>query len=331
MRFEYLPPVLPLLVAVVAALWAPPAQAYITAPVPTIGQLSESTYITVVRVEKVSREKGIIIYRKVRDLKGSYPKDRIKHVFDLKHTPAHNGPGDVPVRPDETDWRYAVQWAQAGKTAVLFTRKYDPYGDFGHTYIDGCWYATMCPPRDWEFWYAIYADPGPLSRWHCGTPAQLVPAIEAVLAGKEAVLPVLAEGSKDDLRHGRAKIRGLRVSAALRDYDPKRDLVTGLLDAGMVPSLVRSLQDPNRDSRAAAARGLGLLGPVAKGAVPVLAEAVRNDGSGTVRMCAAEALAGIGPASHSALPALQAALHDPRMAQRKEVLAKITDVCHRLQ
>ena len=68
-----------------------------------------------------------------------------------------------------------MKWAEAGKTAILFTRKYDPFGDFGHTYIDGCWYATMCPPRDWEFWYAIYADPNLLNRWHCGTTDQLSP------------------------------------------------------------------------------------------------------------------------------------------------------------
>jgi hypothetical protein len=320
-----------LLCPFLGAFWALPAQAYITAPVATLGELSDSTYITLVRVEKVSQQKGIILYRKVRDLKGNYPKDAIKHVFDLKNTPPHKGLGDVPVRPDEQDWRYAIQWAKAGKTAVMFTRQYDPYGDFGHTYIDGCWYATMCPPRDWEFWYAIYADPGPLSRWHCGTPAQLVPALEALLGGKEAVVPVLAEGSKEDLRQGRAKIRGLKVGPAIQDYDPKRDLVTELLDEAMVPSLVKSVREGNRDQRAAAARELGLLGPGAKAAVPALAEAVRNDSSGTVRMGAADALAAIGAEAKSALPALEAALRDPRMAQRPEVLAKLTEVYKQLK
>src|SRR5262249_59593345 len=42
--------------------WAAPLQAYITAPRATVGlALSESTYITVVRVKKVSREKGVIV------------------------------------------------------------------------------------------------------------------------------------------------------------------------------------------------------------------------------------------------------------------------------
>src|SRR5687767_5001947 len=168
------------------------ALAYITSPVPTLGAaVSDSTYVTVIRVDKVSRENGVIVYTKVRDLKGKYPKDTIKHVFDLKSTPAHKGLGDVPVRPDEKDWKYALEWAEAGKVGVAFTRKYDPYGDFGHTFIDGCWYATMCPPRDWEFWYAIYSDANLLSRWHGGAPERLVPAVEALIAGKEAVVPVL--------------------------------------------------------------------------------------------------------------------------------------------
>jgi hypothetical protein len=311
--------------------WLPSARAYITNPVATLGQLSNSTHVTLVRVEKVSKEKGVIIFSKVRDLKGKYPKDTIKHVFDLKNTPAHKGPGDVPIRPDEKDWRHAVQWAEAGKTAVMFTLKYDPYGDFGHTYIDGCWYATMCPPRDWEFWYAIYTDPNLLSRWHCGTTGQLVAAVEAMLAGKPAVLPVLGEGTREDLRAGKARIRGLKVSTAIGDYNPKRDLVTEPFDKAMVPVLVKSLREANRDTRAASAVKLGLLGPEAKSAVAALADAVSDDPSGTVRMAAADALVGIGPDAKSALPALESALKDLMVVRQKEVLEKLTAVYNKLR
>jgi hypothetical protein len=309
-----------------ALLVTAPASAYITTPVTTLGAaVTDSTYVTIFRVEAVSREKGVIVYTKVRDLKGKYPRDTVKHVFDLKGTPAHKGSGDVPVRPDEKDWRYALQWAEAGKTAVLFTRKYDPFGDFGHTYIDGCWYATMCPPRDWEFWYTIYADTNLLSRWHAGTPARLIPAVEALVAGREAIVPVLGKGTKDDLRAGKAQTQGLRVSVALRDYAAARDLLTDPLDANALPALLKSLNSPTRDERAKATRTLALFGPAAKAAVPALADLVRDDASGTVRIAAAEALAAIGPDAKSALPALEAGLKDPRMAQRKEVLAKLAE------
>jgi HEAT repeat protein len=432
------------------------ADAYITAPVQSLGQLCESTYITLVSVEKFSKEKGVIIYRKVRDLKGTYPCERIRHAFDLKNTPQHKGPGDVPVRPDEVDWRYALDWAEAGKTAVVFSLKYDPYGDFGHTYIDRCWYATMCPARDWDFWWSIYSDPALLKRWHCGTTAQLAAAVELILAGKTAVVPTLVEGSRDELRQGRGKIQGLRVGAQLRDYNPDRDRVadflvkdlaailkdlesperrlrleglhaaasagsearaalskvlpliddsdeelrlaalgallriepanariasgarpflkhadpqrriqaleilsaipaeadpSGLLNCAaalleeadpqlrrrsslalarigkaatpVVGALAKLLKETDRELRILGAETLGRIGGEA--AVAALAETVRSDASGTVRMRAADSLARLGPAAKPARPALEAALNDPAMAQRPEVLEKIRE------
>src|SRR5438552_17622075 len=58
---------------------AAPAWAYIDAS-PTLGRVvKESTNIMVLRVEKVSKDKGVIIYTKVEDLKGKFPTDQIKH------------------------------------------------------------------------------------------------------------------------------------------------------------------------------------------------------------------------------------------------------------
>jgi hypothetical protein len=315
------------------ALWAPPLEAYITAPLATLGGVSaESTYVTVFEVDKVSLEKGVIVFKKVRDLKGKYPKDTVKHAFDLKNTPAHKGQGDVPIRPNKKDWDHALKWARPGKTALLFTRRYEPYGDFGHTYIDGCWYASMCPPRDWEHWYAIYSDSALLKQWHGGTLPQLIAGAERILAGKVAVLPVLAEGSVDDLRAGRAKLGGLRASTAIRGYEPKRNQVRWPLDDAAVAGLTKTLREAaSRDDRAGAADLIGLIGPRARLAVPALADAVRGDASGTVRMRAAEALIEMGKEAKSALPALEAGLKDPRMASRKEVLAKLAEALKKLQ
>jgi HEAT repeat protein len=297
-------------IGLLSAGWPRPAHGYITRPVQTLGQLCGwSTYVTEVRVEKVSKEKGIIVYRKVRDLKGKYPRDTIRHVFDLKNTPQHQGSGDVPVRPDEVDWKYAVGWAEVGKTAVVVALKYDPYGDFGHTYIDGLWYATMCPQRDWDLFYAIYSDPALLSRWHCGSPAQLVPAVEKMLAGKEAVLPVMVEGTRQELRLGRAKIKGLKVGLNIHDYNPQRDLVSSWVDKEMVPALIKSLQDSNRDTRAKAVRELGLIGPDARDAVPGLVAVVQGKDD-ELRLAALMALEQIGAEARAALPAFRAALKE---------------------
>ncbi len=313
---------------------ATPARAYITVPVVTLGAaLDDSTYVTLLRVEKVGREKGIVVFTKVRDLKGKYPKETIKHVFDLKGTPAHKGSGDVPVRPDAQDWKYAVEWAEPGKTAVFFSRKYDPFGDFGHVYIDGLWYATMCPPRDWEFWYAIYSDPKLLSQWHAGPADPLVRAIESLAAGRSAVVPVLATGAKDDLRTGKAKFQALDVRAGRRDFAPKRDLFANPLDVSSLPALVRSLaESTDRDGRARSAGALGLLGPVAKDAIAPLVKAVRSEASGSVRIAAAEALVLVGSdAKPTAVPAIEAVLRDAKLAERKDVKDALTRALARLR
>ena len=66
--------VLTLAVALPAA-----ARAYVEAP-HSMGMICNlSTNIVVVQVEKVDKEKNLIIYRKVKDLKGVHPTDVIKH------------------------------------------------------------------------------------------------------------------------------------------------------------------------------------------------------------------------------------------------------------
>jgi hypothetical protein len=312
-----------------AVFVASSADAYITAPVQTLGKLCESTYITLVEVEKFNREKGVIIYRKVRDLKGQYPRDRIRHAFDLQNTPLHKGLGDVPVRPDAKDWQYATGWAEVGKTAVIFSLKYDPYGDFGHTYIDGCWYATMCPARDWDFWWAIYADPALLTRWHCGKPADLAAAVDQILAGKTAVVPSLAGGTRDDLRAGKGRIQGLKVGLQLADFNLDRDRVA-IGPPREIPALIKDLDHADRQVRLEALAELARH-PATQETMAALERVVSRDSSGTVRMRAADALGKVGPDAKAARPALEAALKDPAMAQRPEVLAKIREVLDRLK
>src|SRR4051794_41837919 len=56
-----------------------PAQAYVEIPY-TLGRvINEATNIVVVKVEKVDKERNLIIFSKVADLKGKHPTDTIKH------------------------------------------------------------------------------------------------------------------------------------------------------------------------------------------------------------------------------------------------------------
>jgi hypothetical protein len=107
-----------LLCPLVALLAMPSlSPAYIDAP-PTLGRLVrfDATNIVVMQVEKVSKEKQAIIYKKLTDLKGKYPADRIKqHVTQrIADVP---GPADNP-RP--RGGKSILDWAEPGKLAIFF-------------------------------------------------------------------------------------------------------------------------------------------------------------------------------------------------------------------
>jgi HEAT repeat protein len=77
-----------------------------------------------------------------------------------------------------------------------------------------------------------------------------------------------------------------------------------------VPTLVKSLKDPDPNTRYYAAKSLGGFGAQANSAVPDLIETLKDDDP-MVRMGAAYALAEIGPAAADAKPALEQAVKDP--------------------
>jgi len=203
---------------------------YITNPLGTLDAFLNSTPIVSVfrveRVEKRSESEGTIIYRKLYDLKGRYPKETISQVFAIATVPAfQGGAADVPILPDARDWQHALAWAQPGKTAIFGATVYGSWGNFGYLYLDGAWYCAMDgwsaagaggnrrEAREWEQWYSINSDEALLTRWNCGTPAQLAVTIEQLAAGayKDAFVSILAGGTREDLRGGRAKVAGMWV------------------------------------------------------------------------------------------------------------------------
>lgn len=105
----------------------------------------------------------------------------------------------------------------------------------------------------------------------------------------------------------------LRVMRAFRDWGVRETAADALARIGdaAVPSLVETLQDPDREVRAQAARALARMGPRAEPAIPALIAAL-NDSDKEVRMGAARALGQIGPAAAEAVPDLIQALKDPR-------------------
>src|SRR4051812_48268467 len=84
-----------------------PAPGYVEAPMSLGSVLQQSTHVLLMTVAKVDREKNLIIFQKVQDVKGKHPQDTIKHNI-----------GRGGLRPGE--WEEIMRWAEVGKGAIFF-------------------------------------------------------------------------------------------------------------------------------------------------------------------------------------------------------------------
>jgi hypothetical protein len=296
-----------LLIGLVCVAWTGTSAAYITVHPQTLGSVvALSTTITLVRVEKVSQDKGIIIFRKVRDIKGKLPKDVVKHVFGT-YDPPENEAGLFKLNVKE--WSYVLQWAEPGKEAVIMGVHQPAWGHYNHVYVDQCWYGNYCPRgQDLTVWHAIYSRSEMLRNWYCGSVAGLVTAIEEILDQKEVVVPVAVEGDPDDLRLGRAKIRGLKASQRIGRTDFKGNGTDWSDSKETVEALARDLTGRDEKLRLRAARSLEhWFGPALKNAMNALVEATADEHE-NVRKVAVAALANRSLDAGAAIPALSGVL-----------------------
>jgi hypothetical protein len=181
----------------------PAARAYVEVPY-SLGRIcQESTNIVVVEVVKVNTEKGLIIFKKVEDLKGKHPQAEIKHNIGKRGYHAR-------------EWQNVMAWAEAGKKAVFFHN-----GGASETCTGSYWY--QCYPEG-EWWGMAHAEPF-LLRSYCGDADKLAAAVKQMLAGKEVVVPCMVDGDKNNLHLRKAKMQRLKASLKLQDYNAKRDFV----------------------------------------------------------------------------------------------------------
>ncbi|MFB3891471.1 MAG: FG-GAP repeat domain-containing protein [Phycisphaerae bacterium] len=176
-------------------------KAYVEIPYALGRIISESTNIVVMQVERVDREKNLIIYRKVRDLKGTCATEQIKHNI---------GKGGFAPR----EWQNVMNWAEIGQTALFFYA-----GGAGETCIENYWYQ-MANAGEW--WTLNHAEPY-LLRSFAGKPDKLATAVAAILAGQEVPVPCMVDGDKNALQLRNARLQRLKASLKLMEYDPKRD------------------------------------------------------------------------------------------------------------
>ena len=179
------------------------AHAYVEIPY-TLGRLvTESTHVMLVQVDKVDKTKNLIIYRKVKDIKGTHPTEVIKHSI-----------GQAGFSPRE--WQTIMKWAEPGKHAIFMHN-----GGASETCIDGYWYQAY-PNGEW--WGMSHGEPY-MNRSYVGKPEKLGALVAQLLEGKEVVTSCMIDGDKEALKNGTAKIQRLKASLKVQDYNPQRDFV----------------------------------------------------------------------------------------------------------
>ncbi|MBM4034226.1 MAG: VCBS repeat-containing protein [Planctomycetes bacterium] len=177
------------------------ALAYIEAPMSLGKVITDSSNILLVRVESVDKEKNLVVYRKVRDIKGTHAGELIKHNI---------GRGGFHPR----EWQNIMAWAEVGQHAVFFHN-----GGAGEMCINNYWYQIYAG----EWWGMSHAEPF-LLRSYAGKPERLVSYVTAMLAGQEVIVPCMVD-DKPSLHLRNGKIQRMKASLKIQDYNPQRDFV----------------------------------------------------------------------------------------------------------
>jgi hypothetical protein len=181
----------------------PVAHAYIEAP-HSLGQIvHESTNIVLVEVLRVNKEKNLVIYKKLKDLKGKEAAEEIKHNI-----------GERGFHPRE--WQTIKKWAEVGKKAVFFHN-----GGASETCTGDYWYQCY---REGEWWGMSHAEPF-LLRTYTGDAEKLAEAITKMLKGESVVVTCFADKNKEQLHERKGRLQRMKASLKLLNYDAKRDFV----------------------------------------------------------------------------------------------------------
>jgi HEAT repeat protein len=300
----------------VALALARPAPALVDS-CPTLGRvIKESAYITLIEVEKVSREKRVILFKKVADLKGENPAKKFsQQITDGLH----------PREP-----KLILDWAEPGRQAVFFQSRKTALTCIGHY-----WYDCSLNPEPW--WTMSHGRPE-MPQAYTGKVSKLRQHVVDILAGKEVVVVVIdTMGAEDFFKresiYSKVLLRGReypvqRIRAGLKyDTVPTQSPIVGkgAGTAADVAPLVASLKSADAAARIDAAEELGLIGAAAEAALPALA-GVLEDTSPLVRVAAAGGLGRIDPKNDKAVPALTAALKSGDPKVRREAALTLGDL-----
>lgn len=282
----------------------------------TLGSVTNSASdVVVVKVEKVSKEKGVVIFQQVANLKqGKNLPERMHHQIGR------------PEGHTKHFQQRVLDWAEPGRAAVVFA-----YGKNVVVCLGEVWYlGNAIQDGWWKLGYQLQSY-----EWvYRGSAEKLQDQLAAMMTGKEVIITAAqydtyrAEwGATDNnlnYRHNvfttylqtrTPRIWRIKASLKLNDYfammaDKPRFVVgSGTGDVAAVPALLDGLKSPDAAARSQAARGLGQIGPEAKAAVAPLAAALKDKDLG-VRAAAAQALVRLEQEARPEVKALTEALQN---------------------
>jgi len=267
--------------------------------------LENSSEITVLRVEKVSREKGVIIFSKVADLKGACKEAESRHQIS------------AGFRPREP--RLILNWAEPGRTAIAFSN-----GTLSQVCVGNFWYEVAVR-KDAPGWWTLTHVQSILAYAYSGSVEKLRTSVADVLAQKEAVIPAVAysgDSATQRLATFKNVFRGkdaalIRMKASLKmamsPLDGLQIVGAGGVGPEELPALVEALKKPDPNVRRSAIEDLGRIGAAA---VPTLVASFK-DADPRVRVAAAGAALSVDPKHAGALAALIAASKDANPVVRR--------------
>jgi hypothetical protein len=158
--------------AITMAVAASAAVAYIHFPPMALPKMcKQSTNIRVLEVKKYDKDKGVIVFEAVEDVKGKSQKP-----MSFRQV----------IRPDAEGVKAIFDWAQEKKRAVLFTIEGGNIA-CGYVFIDGYCYSVDQNRRG-DFWMFLRADPQ-MSTCYFGSTEKLQQITKEILAGKTIDVP----------------------------------------------------------------------------------------------------------------------------------------------
>ena len=98
----------------------------------------DSSNVVILELTRVNKEKNLLVFKKVADIKGTHPTNEVKHNI-----------GQRGFHPRE--WQAVMAWAEVGKRAVMFYQ-----GAASETCIGT--YSYKCY-HECEWWGMTHADP----------------------------------------------------------------------------------------------------------------------------------------------------------------------------